>query len=120
MTPAPATRQAARQSLIDRFGAAGRIRLVDAGGTTIVTLFLATPAGTVSPTGIVLAVTNWVQVLTTADVAAAVGETAAGEPVADFTAGLSTDMPVPDLPLPARKLYAGAFVRLGASAIDCY
>lgn len=120
MTPAAATRQAARQSLIDRFGAGGRIRLLDAGGGTIVTLLLATPAGTVSPTGVVLAATGWVQALATADVASAVGETATGELVADFTAGLSTDAPVPDLPLPARRLYAGSFFRLGASAIDCY
>jgi len=120
VTPAPATRQAARQSLIDRFGSGGRIRLLDSDGTTIVSLLLGTPAGTVSPTGIVLAVTSWVQVLVTADVASAVGETANGELVAAFTAGLGTDMPVPDLVLVTRKLYAGAYVRLGASAIDCY
>lgn len=120
MTPAPATRQAARQSLIARFGASGRIRLLDAGGGTIVTLVLATPAGILSPTGILLSVTDWVQVLATADVASALGETADGELVATFTAGLASDMSVPDLVLPGRKLYAGAFFRLGASAIDCY
>lgn len=122
MTPSPATREAARQTLLGRFdsaGTAGRIRLVDALGNDVVAVALQYPAGIVTETGIALALTEYAQVAQTAEVTKAIAENGTGAWVADFTTGLATDDPVPDLPLPAIRLYAGSFIRLSAN-IACY
>ena len=122
MTPSPATREAARQSLLGRFDSAwtaGRIRLVDAVGNDVATVTLQYPAGIVTENGIALSLTEYAQVAQTAEVAKAIAENGTGAWVADFTTGLATDDPVPDLPLPAIRLYAGSFIRLSAN-IACY
>ncbi|MFN4325248.1 MAG: hypothetical protein ACK4FP_05110 [Azonexus sp.] len=107
---------------MDRFdsaGTAGRIRLVDALGNDIVIVTLRYPAGVTTENGITLWLTEYAQVAQTAEVAKAIAENGTGAWVADFTTGLVTDDPVPDLPLPAIRLYAGSFVRLSAN-IACY
>lgn len=121
MTPAPALTLARRQALINRTDLAGhgRLRLVNAAGQSLVSIELDHPCGTVDATGVALADTEFAQVTTTGEVAAALLEDAAGERLATFTAGLASASPVPELPLPAAQLYAGAFVRLIGAHIVC-
>ena len=122
MIPAPQTREAARQSLLDRIdsaGGAGAIKFVTTGGSTVVNVPLQYPAGLTTESGISLHLTEYAQVAQTAEIAKAIVENGAGSWVADLSVGLSTDNPAPDIILPALRLFAGAFVRLSAT-VDCY
>lgn len=122
MTPSPALTTARRQALIDRTDAAttpGRLQLLDGANTVLVDIVLASPCGVVDATGVALATTEYAQVTTTGPVASARLVDGDGAWVSDFTAGLSTDDPLPELILPAITIYAGSFRRLTGSHITC-
>lgn len=122
MTPSPDLIFQRRQALIDLAGIAGfagRLRLLDASAGVLVTIDLAYPCGVVDATGVALYQTNYSQVLATGDVASARLESGAGAWVGDFTVGLATDVPAPELPMPALRLYAGSFVRLNGAHVAC-
>ena len=122
MTPSPDLTAARRRAIIDRADAAGspaRLQLLNAGALALVEIVLARPCGLVDTTGVALFASEYAQILVSGDVASARLLDGAGQWVADFSVGLATDDPLPELPLPAMHLYAGAFVRLVASHIDC-
>lgn len=119
MTPSTELTAARRQAMVDLAGPAARLRLLDALTNTLVNIPLATPCGTVDAGGVALADTDYGQVLLTGDVATARLESAAGVAVGTFSVGLATDVPAPELPLPALRLYAGSFIRLTGSHIAC-
>jgi len=119
VTPSAELTAARRQALVDLAGAGARLRLLDALTNALVSIPLATPCGAVDGSGVALADTDYGQVLLTGDVAAARLESAAGVLVGTFTVGLATDVPAPELPLPALRLYAGSFIRLTGSHLAC-
>lgn len=122
MTPSPAFTDRRRQALIDQAGGAGGpglLHLFDSVGGAIVVVALAQPCGVVDASGVSLTTTDFAQVFSTADVASARLEDFSGGWVGNFTVGLSTDIPAPELVLPALRLYAGSFVRLVGAHIAC-
>jgi len=122
MTPSPALTAARRQALIDRADAAatpGRLQLLDGADVVLVDIVLANPCGVVDAAGVTLAATEYAQVTASGIVASIRLVDGDGAWVGDFTAGLATDDPLPELILPAVTLYAGAFVRLAVSHISC-
>lgn len=122
MTPSPELIAARRQALIGRADAVatpGRLQLRDAGGSVLVDIVLADPCGTVDATGVALADTEYAQIGASGDVTSARLVDGDGVWVGEFTTGLATDEPLPELPLPALTFYAGAFVRLVGAHIDC-
>lgn len=122
MTPSPDLIAARRGAIIDRADAAGapaRLQLLSAGALALVEIVLAKPCGLVDTTGVALFPSEYAQILASGDVDAARLLDGAGQWVADFSVGLETDDPLPELPLPSMHLYAGSFIRLVASHIDC-
>ena len=117
----PDTRAAARQSFIDRIcsgSSAGRVRIFAAGGVLLVDIPLSARAGVVTLTGIALDTTDYAQITNTGDPVEAAIENSNGVVVARVTAGEASTSP--ELPLPAAKLFAGAFIRLVGSVLDVY
>jgi len=122
MTPSPALTAARRQALIDRTDAAttpGRLQLLDGADVALVDIVLANPCGVVDAAGVTLATTEYAQVTATGVVASIRLVDGDGAWVGDFTAGLSTDDPLPELILPAVTIYAGSFMRLTGSHVSC-
>lgn len=122
MTPSPDLIAARRQALITRTDAAGtpgRLLLRNASEASLIEIVLALPCGVVDVTGVALATTEYAQTMATGDVFSARLLDGNGVWISDFTVGLATDDPVPDLPLASRTLYAGAFMRLTGSHIAC-
>ena len=111
-----------RQALIDladKAGAPSFLRLLDAAAAVIVSIQMAYPLGVPDASGVALTTTGYAQIVASADVASAALFDANGAWVADFSTGLTTDEPLPELPLPMLRLYAGAFIRLAGAHIEC-
>lgn len=122
MTPGPLLTAARRQAVINRTDAAGspgRLVLLDAAGGAIAVIPLAYPCGTVDDSGVALAITEYAQITQTGAVASGRLTDGNGALVGDVTTGLATDDPSPELPLPAVRLLAGAFIRLISAHIAC-
>lgn len=122
MIPGPlliAARRAALIAQTDGGGNPGRLLLLDAGGFVLVTIELAMPCGVVDSTGVALYSTEYAQITTTGSVVGARLVDGSGDLVGNFTAGAATDVPAPELSLPSVVLFAGAFIRLVGSHINC-
>lgn len=122
MTPSPGLITDRRQALITRTDAAGtpgRLLLRNAAEASLIEIALTSPCGVVDSTGVALATTEYAQTVLTGDVASARLVDGNGVWVSDFTVGLATDEPAPELPLASLTLYAGAFMRLIGSHIAC-
>lgn len=116
-----------RQSVIDMIGDGGSLALYSSAldvsgnppaGGLVLRIVLSSPAGVVDSSGVVISDTEYAQIVSGGSVVAARAENSAGQWVADFTAGLNTDIPTPELILPQSIFRAGAFVRLSGSRID--
>lgn len=122
MTPGPLLIAARRRALVDQVdktGGPGRLLLLDADGGILVSIELAQPCGVVDEAGVSISTTEYAQITSTGSVASARLVDGSGGLVGDLVTGISTDIPIPELPLPSVVLLAGAFIRLIGSHINC-
>lgn len=121
-------RAARRSALISAAGAGARLLMFSVPRLAVgaipespaaLAITLASPIGHVDQGGVVLTTTAYYQAVASGDILWARLETQAGEWIADFSAGESNDDPVPDLIMPGRRIFAGAFYRLLGTSIAC-
>lgn len=114
--------------LIDKAGVAGKVLIFSttappAGAavvdTPLVEIILGYPCGVIDPYGVALATTEWAQITADGNPKWARIIDGNGLWVADLSAGLGSEVPTPELPLPNANLYIGAFIRLKGAHIVC-
>lgn len=121
-------RTARRAALISASGAGAKLLMFSVPRISVgaapasppsLTIMLATPIGQVGQDGVVLTTTDFYQAVASGDILWARLERESGEWIADFSAGEVNDDPIPDLILPSRRIFAGAFYRLKGSSVVC-
>lgn len=121
-------RTARRSAIISSAGASAKLLMFAVprpavgavpGLPAALTITLETPIGQTDQNGVVLTTTNYYQAQASGDILWARLENQSGEWIADFSAGEASDDPVPDLIMPSRRIFAGAFYRLKGSSIAC-